>query len=88
MISGLGEADSVIRCIEQGAEDYLTKPFDPVLLKARIGACLEKKRLRDAEQRLAEELERALQQLHAAQDQLVVQEKLRLARRPDGRHRP
>lgn len=76
MISGLGEADSVIRCIEQGAEDYLTKPFDPVLLKARIGACLEKKRLRDAEQRRAEELERALQQLHAAQDQLVVQEKL------------
>jgi signal transduction histidine kinase len=47
-----------------------------VLLEARINACLEKKRLRDAERRRAEELERALQQLKAAQDQLVVQEKL------------
>src|SRR5256885_16488715 len=37
------------RCIELGAEDYLPKPFDPVLLRARIGACLEKKRLRDRE---------------------------------------
>lgn len=76
MVSGLGEADSVVRCIEQGAEDYLTKPFDPVLLKARINACLEKKRLRDAEQRRAGELERALRQLRAAQDQLIVQEKM------------
>jgi DNA-binding response OmpR family regulator len=38
-----------VRCIELGAEDYLPKPFDPVLLRARIGACLEKKRLRDQE---------------------------------------
>ncbi len=49
MISALDEIDSVVRCIEMGAEDYLPKPFDPVLLKARIGACLEKKRLRDQE---------------------------------------
>lgn len=49
MVSALGEIQSVVRCIEQGAEDYLTKPFDPVLLRARIGACLEKKRLRDQE---------------------------------------
>lgn len=47
MISALSETDSVVRCIELGAEDYLPKPFNPVLLKARIGACLEKKRLRD-----------------------------------------
>ena len=47
MISALDEIDSVVRCIELGAEDYLPKPFDPVLLRARIGACLEKKRLRD-----------------------------------------
>ncbi len=47
MISALNEIDSVVRCIELGAVDYLTKPFDPVLLKARIGASLEKKRLRD-----------------------------------------
>lgn len=49
MISALDELDSVVRCLEAGAEDYLPKPFNPVLLRARIGACLEKKRLRDAE---------------------------------------
>ncbi len=49
MISALDEMDSVVRCIEMGAEDYLPKPFDPVLLRARVGACLEKKRLRDKE---------------------------------------
>jgi len=50
MISALDELDSVARCIEAGAEDYLPKPFNPTLLEARIGACLEKKALRDAEQ--------------------------------------
>ncbi len=49
MISALDELSSVVRCIEMGAEDYLPKPFDPVLLRARVGACLEKKRLRDKE---------------------------------------
>jgi len=47
MISALGEIESVIRCIELGAEDYLPKPFNPTLLRARVGASLEKKRLRD-----------------------------------------
>jgi len=47
MISAVDELDSVVRCIELGAEDYLQKPFNPTLLRARIGACLEKKRLRD-----------------------------------------
>src|SRR5580700_1741144 len=47
MISALDELDSVVRCIEMGAEDYLPKPFDPILLKARINACLEKKRSYD-----------------------------------------
>ncbi len=47
MISAISELDSVVRCIELGAEDYLQKPFNAVLLKARIGATLEKKRLRD-----------------------------------------
>jgi PleD family two-component response regulator len=42
VISALDELASVVRCIEMGAEDYLAKPFDPVLLRARIGACLEK----------------------------------------------
>jgi CheY-like chemotaxis protein len=49
VISALEEIDSAVRCIEMGAEDYLPKPFDPILLKARIGASLEKKRLRDHE---------------------------------------
>ncbi|UCF39867.1 MAG: protein kinase [Gemmatimonadota bacterium] len=49
MISALDDLSSVVRCIERGAEDYLSKPFDPVLLRARITACLEKKRLRDRE---------------------------------------
>jgi class 3 adenylate cyclase/CheY-like chemotaxis protein len=49
MISALDEIESVVRCIEMGAEDYLPKPYNPVLLRARIGASLEKKRLRDQE---------------------------------------
>jgi two-component system cell cycle response regulator len=51
MISALDELSSIVRCIEMGAEDYLPKPFDPVLLRARIGASLEKKRLRNEELR-------------------------------------
>ena len=44
MISALDETNSVVRCIQMGAEDYLMKPFDPVLLNARIEASIEKKR--------------------------------------------
>jgi adenylate cyclase len=50
MISAVDEVDSVVRCIEMGAEDYLPKPFDPVILRARINAGLAKKRLHDFEQ--------------------------------------
>ena len=57
VLSALDEIGSVVRCIELGAEDYLPKPFDPVLLRARIGACLEKKHLRDQEILLRNELE-------------------------------
>lgn len=56
MISALGEMDSVVRCIALGAEDYLPKPFEPTLLKARIGACLQKKRAHDREAQLAADL--------------------------------
>jgi class 3 adenylate cyclase len=49
MISGLSETDAVMRCIEAGAEDYLPKPFDVVLLRARINAGLERKRWRERE---------------------------------------
>ena len=56
MISALDEIDSIVRCIEAGAEDYVPKPFDPVLLGARIGASLERKRLRDRELAFIDEL--------------------------------
>lgn len=49
MISAVDEVESVVRCIEMGAEDYLPKPFNPTLLKARLGASLDKKRRRDQE---------------------------------------
>ncbi len=52
MVSAVGELDSVVKCIEMGAEDYLPKPINPVLLKARIGSSLEKKRLRDEQREL------------------------------------
>lgn len=59
MISALDEIDSVIKCIEMGAADYLAKPFNPTLLKARLGSCLEQKRLRDRESSYLEQLARA-----------------------------
>ncbi|MBV8241684.1 MAG: SpoIIE family protein phosphatase [Hyphomicrobiales bacterium] len=63
MISALTEMNSMARCIELGAVDYLLKPFNPILLKARLGATLEKKRLRDEVDahlaRLQEELDAA-----------------------------
>src|SRR5919199_1232852 len=52
MTSSLDELDSVVKCVEMGAEDYLTKPINPVLLNARITASLEKKRLRDQQREL------------------------------------
>jgi class 3 adenylate cyclase len=78
MISALDEIDSVVRCIEIGAEDYLPKPFNPVVLRARIGASLEKKRLRDREvlylQQIEEEKKRADELLHVILPHDIVQE--------------
>ena len=69
MISALDELDSVVRCIELGAEDYLPKPFNATLLRARVTASLEKKRLRDQEvdylDQIERERERADTLLHA-----------------------
>lgn len=50
--SAMDEIESVVKCIEMGAEDYLLKPINPVLLRARVNASLEKKRLRDEQQEL------------------------------------
>jgi adenylate cyclase len=52
MTSSLDEIDSVVKCVEMGAEDYLSKPINAVLLNARITASLEKKRLRDQQREL------------------------------------
>jgi len=61
MVTAVDEMESVVRCIEMGAEDYLPKPFNPILLRARIGASLEKKHLRDREQLYLKSLERELE---------------------------
>ena len=65
MISALEDIESVVRSIELGAEDYLPKPFDPVLLRARINGCLTKKRLRDVERRYLEERHRRVRDVFA-----------------------
>jgi len=75
VISASDDMESVLSCIELGAEDYLPKPFDPVLLRARIGACLERKHLRDEAERLREEAERKaradLERAQAIQQRLL-----------------
>lgn len=57
MISGVDDLESLIKCIELGAEDYLFKPVNPVLLKARVSACIERKCLRDKEQAYLKQLQ-------------------------------
>ena len=72
MISAVDEIDSVIRCIELGAEDYLPKPFNPTLLRARVGACLERKRLHDQLNARTRELSESLEQQIATSEVLQV----------------
>ena len=69
MISALNEMDSVVRCIEMGAEDYLCKPFSPTLLRARIGACLDKKRAHDREAQLLAQSQENYAQLRRIEQQ-------------------
>jgi CheY-like chemotaxis protein len=68
MISALDELPGIVRCIERGAEDYLHKPFDPVLLRARINASLEKKRLRDQEVEYLHEVNRVIEAAAAVEE--------------------
>lgn len=74
MISALSDMVNVVRCIELGADDYLPKPFDPVLLKARISGCMQKKRWRDQEAMYLARMERQLAEIErerARADQLL-----------------
>ena len=78
MLSAMDEIDSVVRCIELGADDYLTKPINSVLLRARIGAGLENKRLRDQEVIYLDQIEQAKKRaddlLHVILPDRVVEE--------------
>ncbi|CAG0974654.1 Phosphoserine phosphatase RsbU [Burkholderiales bacterium] len=61
MVSAIDEIDSVVRCIELGADDYLSKPFNPVILQARIESSLSKKRLADQKEAYLQALARELE---------------------------
>ena len=87
MISAIGDANSVARCIELGATDYLTKPFNPVLLKARVDKCIEQARYRAQEavyhERIESEKRRADEMLSTVLPRAIVR-----ALKRDGRLKP
>jgi len=84
MISAMGELESVVKCIELGAQDYLPKPFNPVLLRARLTACLERKRLRDQEIDYLQQVDRVTAAAAAIQANTFEPESLdEVARRND-----
>jgi putative two-component system response regulator len=72
VISGVDELDSITRCLKRGADDYLTKPFNPTLLMARISACLERKHFSDTERKYRAHIEN-----HNAELEERVREKVR-----------
>jgi adenylate cyclase len=73
MITGLDDVEKAVRCIETGAEDYLAKPFDPVVLRARMKAGLAKKRLHDLEAEHLAELSRLNRRLEARIEEQVAE---------------
>src|SRR5690348_4715841 len=84
MISAVEEIESVVKCIELGAQDYLPKPFNPVLLRARLAACLERKRLRDQEVDYLQQVDRVTAAAAAIQANTFEPESLdEVARRND-----
>jgi adenylate cyclase len=77
VISAIDELDSIVKCLELGAEDHLPKPFNPVILRARVEASLNKKRLHDLEQQRRQEIEverqRSDELLHALLPEPIAQ---------------
>ena len=73
MITALDDTSSAARCIQLGAEDYLTKPFDPILLKARVSSCLERKHLYDQERNYRGQIEEYNNELEDRVQQQVQQ---------------
>ena len=73
VITSVDDVASAVRCIEMGADDYLTKPFDPVLLRARINAGLTKRRLHDLEQEHAKDMSRLNQRLEARVEEQMAE---------------
>lgn len=90
VVSALSDLDIVVSCIREGADDHLSKPFDPVLLGARVAACLDRKRLRDLEKlhlaAIERERRRADDLLHALMPAPAVQELKETARVRPRRH--
>lgn len=72
VISALDDMESVIRCIEMGATDYLPKPFDPVLLRARVNASLAQKRLHDMEKDFLKQIQRVSARFRAIFDGAAI----------------
>ena len=73
MVTSVDDLDSAVRCIELGADDYLSKPIDPVLLTARVNAGLNKKRLHDLERAHLEEVARLNTQLEARVEEQMAE---------------
>jgi adenylate cyclase len=88
MVSAVDDLDTVLRCIKLGADDYVQKPFNADLLRARVEAALERKRLRDQEGRFLEQLQqekaRVNELLHSILPKAVVSE-LKSDGRPQAR---
>ncbi|MEX2215544.1 MAG: adenylate/guanylate cyclase domain-containing protein [Phycisphaeraceae bacterium] len=64
VISAVTELESIVRCVKLGADDYLFKPFEPTLLRARVEACMDKKRRRDAEKEYVHRIEQEKEKTH------------------------